>query len=290
MRALAFALALLALPAAAANAPAKPQAARTWTYGDKVSTFTFGTITLAFGQGHDPDGAAVPAFQIRSPGFAPYTVVGQHGFEPVTANWAVVKLDPKNPLPEVMFSSYSGGAHCCSQVYIVEKMDTGWTAFDLGQWDGDGLVDVPTDVDGDHIIDVVMTDNRFLYTFDSYAASWAPPTIMNVIAAAVQDVSKQPRYKKFFAADMAKAKVECAKRSNGACAGYVASAARAGRFDEAWKFMLAHYDANAHWDLPARCAGKTVNGACKGKTIRPRDYPQSLHWFLEDTGYIPHAR
>ena len=31
-----------------------------------------------------------------------------------------------------------------------------------------------------------------------------------------------------------------------------------------------------------------IDAIC-GKTLKPRDYPQSLRWFLQDNGYIPHA-
>jgi hypothetical protein len=266
-------------------APAKPVTLRTWTLGDKVNTFSFGKITLSFGEGHDRDGADVPAFQIKSPGAAPYTVAGQSGTNPVTAKWAVLQLDKGNPLPQIVFTSYSGGAHCCTRIYIVEKMASGWTAFDLGLWEGDGLTSI-SDVDGDGTYDIVEFDNRFLYTFDDSAVSWSPPVVMNVRNGAVQDVSKQPRYKKFYESWAAKAKAACAKHSNGACAAYAADAARAGDFAEAWKFVLANYDHNAHWDLPGRCAGKMAGGKCNGKQIKPRDFPESLRWFLEDHDYI----
>ncbi len=281
-------LALLAIVLASTTASAAP--ARTWTAGDKINTFKVGALTLQFAQAHDEDGANIPVLQIRSAGAPALTIVGQSGTNPVTANWVVASLDRSNTLPQVMFSSFSGGAHCCSHIFIAEKLRGGWTAFDLGMFDGDGLVEVPRDVDGDGVLDIVRVDNRFLYTFTSYADSFAPPVVINIANGQVNDVSKAPRYKKFIAGWMADARAKCAQRNNGACAGYVADAARIGRFDEAWKFMLANYDPALRWDLPGRCAGTLVNGQCKGKSIKPRDFPQSLRWFLEDSGYIARAR
>jgi hypothetical protein len=147
---------------------------------------------------------------------------------------------------------------------------------------------MPVDIDGDGTADFVFIDNNFLCAFDSYAASWAPPKILNVIGGNVVDVSTSPKFHKVFADDMARVAVECAKKQNGACASYVADGAGLGEFDTAWKFMLAHYDASAEWDYPTRCIGAmTSGGDCKGKELRARGFPQALRWFLEDNHYIP---
>jgi hypothetical protein len=276
--------ALVAAVALSATASAEPM--RSWVSGGKNNTYTSGPITLSFGVGHDSDGASVPGFQLKSPGFAPYAVIGQAGPNPVRANYAVLKLDPKNPLPQVLFTSSSGGDHCCTRVYVVAKVQTGWTAFDLGLWDGEPLKDIPTDIDGDKIIDIVLSDDRFLNAFASYEESFAPPIIIDVYAGSVRDVSRDPRFKKIYAARMAKLKDQCTAQMNGACAAYVANGARAGQFDAAWKFMLAHYDKDAKWTYATRCKGKQANGSCAGQQIKPKDFPEALRWFLEDRGYI----
>jgi hypothetical protein len=275
---------LAATPAVAAGVPMS-----TWTYGDKTSGFKSGPVQLSFGQGRDADGAAVPVLAIRSKGTAPFTVVGEHGTNPVSASWAVAELDRTNATPEVVFSSFTGGAHCCHHIFIAERLKDGWTAFDLGMLDGDGLAAI-RDVDGDGVSDIELIDQRFLYAFSDYATSWAPPVLVNVSGGKVEDVSKSQRYRKFYAAWAARAKTDCAQHKNGACAGYAAAAARAGAFDAAWTFILANYDKTARWDLPLRCTGQIANGDCMGRAIKPKDFPQALRWFLEDSGYIPKGK
>ncbi|HEY1708924.1 MAG TPA: hypothetical protein VGG10_11720 [Rhizomicrobium sp.] len=269
-------------------APAQAAPLKTWTLGDKTNSFTVAGLTLVFGEGRDADGAAVPGAQLKAAGTAPFTIAGQPGTNPVSAQWAIAKLDPHNPLPQVLFVSNSGGAHCCDKYLVVEKLPTGWTAFDLGQWNDGELPGIPVDVDGDKIPDIVLSDDRFLYAFDSYAASRSPPIVINVVNNAVQDVSKESRYRALYLKDMAKTKDQCAAHMNGVCAAYVADAARAGKFDEAWAFMLANYDKGSTWTYPTRCQGKrSASGDCAGKTLKPHDYPESLRWFLQDNGYIP---
>jgi hypothetical protein len=171
---------------------------------------------------------------------------------------------------------------------LAERMGASWSLVDMGLWDGAGNVRFPADIDGDGVMDFVFADNEFYYTFDSYAGSWAPPKILNVVGGKVVDVSADPRFHKVYEDDMAKAQKYCLQNSNGACAAYVADGTRAGQFEAAWKFMLAHYDAKAVWDYPTRCIGTMADdGSCEGQELKPRDYPQALKWFLQDHHYIP---
>ena len=243
-------------------------------------------LSLTLATAKDKDKNTLPAMTIRAPGAAPFVIRGEPGFEDTTASFAVGRFDPKAPAPQVFFTSFTGGAHCCNRILLAERAGAGWKTVDLGLWDGDGPLDVPADIDGDGVADFEFVDNDFLYAFDSYAASRAPPKILNVVGGKMSDVSTAPRYRKVFVEDMARAKAECAKKSNGACAGYVASATRAGHFDEAWAFMLAHYDADAGWDYPTCCIGVIQNYKCAGREIKPNSFLQSLRWFLEDHRYI----
>ena len=67
-----------------------------------------------------------------------------------------------------------------------------------------------------------MTDDRFLYLFAPYVGSRAPPQILNVIDGKVVDVSRSPRYRTVFQADMDSAEQGCLQHDNGACAAFVA--------------------------------------------------------------------
>lgn len=245
-------------------------------------------LTITLSAGKDKDGDPVPLLIVQAPGVQPFKAEGVNGFDPPTASFGVGRFDPKSPGPQVLFTSFTGGAHCCNEIMLIERAGTRWRGIDLGQWDGDGPDTIPTDIDGDGAADFVFVDNAFLYAFDSYAGSWAPPEILNVIDGKVIDVSTDPRFRKVFADDMAQAQKNCAQKQNGACAGYVADGARLEQFDAAWKFMLAHYDPKQDWDLPTRCIGTVGDdGACKGQELKPRDFPQALRWFLEDHNYIP---
>jgi hypothetical protein len=251
-------------------------------------SYSVAGLSITLSSRKNKDGDVVPALTVRTPGTPPFRVEGVAGFNPPMANFGVGRFDTKSPGPQILFTSFTGGAHCCNNISVIERSGGGWRRVDLGLWDGDGPENIPSDVDGDGAADFVFPDNAFLYTFDSYAGSRPPPRVLNVVGGKVVDLSTRPRFRKVFAQDMAQAAKACEQQQNGACAGYVADGARLGRFDAAWKFMLAHYDPQANWDYPTRCIGTMASdGACKGKELKPRDFPQALRWFLEDQQYIP---
>ena len=97
--------------------------------------------------------------------------------------------------------------------------------------------------------------------------------------------------------------------SNGFWAGYVATKARAGEFDEAWEMMLANYDHESNWGLDDTSAGqsmtsKFVEGVIESTRqlkecsnsdnenlncetpLRFESFPEALETFLKETGYI----
>ena len=137
-----------------------------------------------------------------------------------------------------------------------------------------------------------MTDDRFLYAFTSYADSMAPPRIMSALRGRAVDVSTRPAFRRFFENAMADARRECSDPSdgriaNGACAALVASAARLGRFEEAWQLMLREYDRDAEWSYPGGCRVAEVVGECpEGERIEYGSFPEALRAHLIETGYI----
>jgi hypothetical protein len=245
-------------------------------------TFRIQGLTLTLKAHEADEDQAAPVIAIRAKGEPPFSFRGQDGFSDAQAQFQVVRVDPRDPGPQVLFASFTGGAHCCSEFVLIEHVDSRWKAVKIGMFDGDGLVRPVKDVDGDGIVDLAFVDNGFFYAFGDYAGSWPPPQFFNVIGGKVVDVSHETRYRKFFLKDMADAKKRCAGNDNDACAGYVADGARAGRLREAWAFMLAHYD-RGDTNYPQRCTGPN-------KCITARDYPQALRWFLEDRGYIERGK
>lgn len=285
-------------PAALAPAPG-PSAARVAPLGAMIdwradrdgaaTRYVSGAVTLTLSSRAEPGGTPIPTLTVESPGLPPLTVEGVEGLDIPAASFGVGTLDAGNPMPQVLFVTYSGGAHCCIEVAVLEARDARWTATTVGSWDGE-LTEFPGDIDGDGLGDIIRADNRFLYAFAPYALSMAPPMVLNVVDGKVRDVSDRPKYAALFKADMAGAQAECLKAGNGACAAFVADAARLGLRDWAWPIMLAHYDRASTWGLPEGCAAPRVKGACpEGREREPKDFPEALAWFLEDAGYFAAA-
>src|SRR5690606_22187736 len=114
------------------------------------------------------------------------------GFDFPAADASIAEIDPGNGRPEVYFTSYSGGAHCCSTVIVATDTPRGWVAVPVGEFDGDG--DYLDDLNGDGVAEVATVDNRFLYTFDCYACSAAPLVIYGVRDGRLVDLSGDRRF------------------------------------------------------------------------------------------------
>lgn len=190
----------------------------------------------------------------------------------------------------VYFQSFTGGAHCCNQIKVAIVAPAGIRVVDLGTFDGD-FDEMPLDLDGDGVVDFVQRDNSFLYTFASYAGSFAPPQILNLSGNRVVDVSTRPGFRRLFRDAMADARSNCVQQGpdrNGACASYVAAAARIGQFDAAWAVMLRAYDRTSDWELPTGCrVALNAEGECPAAaTIRYANFPDALRAFLVRQGYL----
>ncbi len=196
----------------------------------------------------------------------------------------MIQLDVRSPDRQLLFASFSGGAHCCTSLTMLERAASAWRRTDLGEWDGETPA-LPNDIDGDGRKEFVFRDQSFLYTFDSYAGSWAPPIVMTVAGGRMRDVSDQARFRPVYQRELADARKACAEQSNGACAGYVALAARAGQLDEAWAFMLRSYDQQADWTYPTACRVRTAGACPAGAEQAFATFPESLQWFLGEQGY-----
>jgi hypothetical protein len=102
------------------------------------------------------------------------------------------EMDPGNDTIEVVVTSYSGGAHCCTTVQVATKTASGWKAVNMGSFDGSG--DYVEDADGDGQLELVTVDNAFLYDFDCYACSFGPLQIHAVVNGEIKDVTRDPRF------------------------------------------------------------------------------------------------
>lgn len=258
--------------------------------GATTASVSVGDVTATVAMERKPDidpDNDVPLLTVTKAGAKVLEAAGvASGFEFPTAEASLADIDPDNPGPEVYFTSYSGGAHCCSTVIVGDQVGNGWVAVDVGDFDGDG--NFLNDANGDGLAEIVTVDNRFLYQFDCYACSAAPLQILTVRGGKVFDVSTAPEFQGANRAWLKQIEdnVDPAERwtSMGYLAGWVAAKTRIGEGAQAWK------DLEAHWDY-ASDPGEEVcpNGSepeeCAKKDRVMMKFPDRLKLFLDQAGY-----
>lgn len=259
-----------------------------WSEGDQPNGVTYVVDGILIRLWAVPgETVALPAWRIVAPTGEVIEGTGPAGLSNAAASFTVSRMDASSPLPQVIVSAVSGGAHCCTQIAALDFRDGGWAEIDVGSWDTGMPAAFPTDLDGDGLTEFSMVDNRFLYAFGSYAGNRPPPQVMALRGRKAVDVSAEPRYRPVFEAALPSLKRECQARSNAACAGYVAAAARLDRGEEAWAVMQTSYDRSAGW-WPQGCRVPTPKPGCPaGQRIEFQSYPAALLWFLGEHGYTP---
>jgi hypothetical protein len=154
------------------------------------------------------------------------------------------------------------------------------------------LADSPQDLSGDGSIDLKLEDGAFDSVFGCNACTPRPPKLFTVKDGKVVDESRDPALRGVFAADMARLAPICLSKThdrNGACATYVADAARAGRFEAAWAAMLKHYEPGGYlWEPCSVPVSAWTDHRCpEGRITRFKNFPASLRAFLKQTSYLP---
>lgn len=200
-----------------------------------------------------------------------------------------VWLDRKSAYPQLVFSSYWLGAHCCTVVKFYTYTDDGWIELSAGALDGD-VGFLFRDMDGDGNFEILGKDNSFLYAFAPYAFSWSPTRILRLEGTEVRDLRSDPRYTYLYRRDLYRLE-HIAERnpelwsSNGFLAAWVATKAIVGEFDEAWARMLANYDRSDTWPL-TKCLVDLTEGSCPRESKVAISFPAALHEHLVKNGYI----
>lgn len=208
------------------------------------------------------------------------------GFDEPAAEASIAEMDPANKHPEVYFTAYSGGAHCCSTVMVAEEVGNRWVVVPIGDFDGGG--DYLQDVDEDGLAEIVTVDNRFLYAFDCYACSAAPLVIQTVRDGKAVDVSAEPRYlqaHRDWLAEM-ESYVEPSEQwtSPGFLAGWVAAKSRVGEGAAAMKALRAHWNLKTDEGEETCLSGQQVE-QCPRDQIKVLKFPDRLQLFLDQAGY-----
>ncbi|WP_158818043.1 hypothetical protein [Methylocapsa sp. S129] len=202
---------------------------------------------------------------------------------------SLVRLDPKSPLPQVVFTYFWQGAHCCTVTKIASLNSDGvWNVVDGGALDGDGGYAFE-DLDNAGFSYLLSIDQSFLYTFDSYAGSAAPMRIQQLANGALVDVTKDSKHQRRLLQGLNSEEIyateEDSWQSNGFLAGWVASSMLVGRGDAAWAKMLASYDHASDFG-PEKCTIKVAIDKCPDDKKLKLAFPFALKQFLSEQGYV----
>jgi len=249
------------------------------------------TVRLTYRKTTDGIGPRAPVLEIEVEGKQVMRIEdGGNGRDWPSALAQIAEMDKSNPYPEVVFATYSGGAHCCNEVRIVTSSKDGatWSEVEGGAYDG-GIKGVE-DADYDGVFEIVRTDNAFLYRFSSYASSFGPAQVKKLKGGklVIATFEKSMEYLHRERLERVQGRVDLSSgqgEKNGLLAGYVALKYLVGEGAEGWKFMLANYDKTSDTGLTECTGGYDASNNCRKEETFP-DYPAALKHFLTAEGYI----
>lgn len=186
----------------------------------------------------------------------------------------------------VLFGSFTGGAHCCIEVHAVWFGEDGPVAVEVGTFDGDRVR--PDDIDGDGVYEIAVNDDRFNYTFDSYAASFPPPRVLVFEAGEMRDASAEPRFRAVIEEEFEYAARFCGGDEGwyaGACAGLAANAARLGTYGQTMAAIAARLftgePLDSGWDDYSFCLDEDCD-----ETFDTSDLLEAIEYALGEWGYL----
>lgn len=231
-----------------------------------------------------------PLVVVRVDGRKVGRLVGAEKWGSPDAVVQIAEMDPSNPYPEVLLSSFTGGAHCCNQIKVLTSDRSGqqWREVKLGPFDGAASPAEDPLRNGRYLI--VDVDNRFLYRFACYACSTAPARIWQLEGEEFLDVSRRLEFKPLHQRNLQRMAEWFQQKNpespNSFLAGYVANKVLVGEPYDGWDRMTQRYDASSDWGL-RECKGEMDdNGKCLVREIVYSSFPEALRAFLVDTGYI----
>jgi hypothetical protein len=211
-------------------------------------------------------------------------MTGKSGSEEPHAQVRIVKLDPSTSFPQIVFTYYWEGAHCCTVTKIATIDSSGWfTEVDGGVLDGDGY-DFD-DLDGDGTTELISTDNSFLYAFASYASSVAPLRISKLSNGRLKDVTTEPRYRKRLRENLRQMEEHADWADNGFLAGWAATKSQLGEIRDAWPVLLKRFDRDSGWSMEG-CELNVPQEQCPQANVQELQFPEALARHLERNGYI----
>jgi hypothetical protein len=200
----------------------------------------------------------------------------------------LVRLDPNSPVPQVVFTYFWQGAHCCTATKIASLSEgQAWHIIEGEPLDGGGGY-VFEDIEKAGFSYLLSNDQSFYYAFDSYAGSSAPLRIHQLIRDRLVDVTTEPGLRHRLLQSLyalEEGADEDSWHSNGFLAGWVAASILVDRGNEAWAKMLANYDHQSEFG-PQKCITSIPLERCpENKKVRLA-FPWALRQFLHQEGYI----
>ena len=198
----------------------------------------------------------------------------------------LVKLKKDSEFPEVIFDFFTGGAHCCTVSKILYSTHEGsWQIADLGLRDG---IDIQfEDITGEGNFVIIGLEDSFYYTFDCYACSRPPIKIEEFRNGHLDDVTREPRFKKRLKSELLK--IESDKNadwnSNGFLAGWVALKSLLGEQNDAFRRLLPLYDRTNQFGV-MECVIPASIGKCPADKRKFIPFPEGLKKHLVSQKYL----
>ncbi len=202
----------------------------------------------------------------------------------------IAEMDPANITPEVIITTFSGGMHCCAEIFVAtalsEQENSSWRLVRLGEFDGN-RTDTVQDYDGDGLVEVIENDGRFKGVYTNYNFSPTPPLVLAVRDGRKVNLTRDPAFRPLLeerAAEFRRTIIEASQAgesANAALAAYVAIQMLLGRGDEAWQFLQRHYTPQELTICPVPKRGGVDCPVPEEKM----PFPRHLSRFLRETGY-----
>ena len=223
-----------------------------------------------------------PRIKVADAGGSSVTLTGAVELSSDRGNrFGVGRLDGPDK-PPVLIVATPASEGCCLSIQFVYRGRDGLKIVDGGEMPSDVAERFPSDLNNDGSPEWILPDRRFIAAFGP--SSPPPPMVFRFERGALRDVSANSEFSEVFSNHLAPAQRLCALGSSGACAAFVASAARLGRADWAWDIMLSNYARDPVHQAAGECGAEAVDGACP--SADHKGFPDRLRRFLIAAGYV----
>ncbi len=251
----------------------------------RVFAYDGTSITVALGWAEGNEWVETVSYAIARAGAAPLTVEVPAGF---MGNGQIGVYEIGNAAgPVLVVGAYTGGAHCCEQLYLIDLGTKDAEPVDGGMYDG-GTV-APVDADGDGLLEFVVPDPRFHYAFDCYACGGPPAAVFTLRDGAFTEISAEPRFRFLFVEDFNRYSQSCGTGEEwtaGVCAGLLGAAARLGIYEGTLAILKPGLGKGGKlvsgWEDFSICA----NDECT-ETQDFTDFVEAVDYALRRWGYLP---